>query len=251
MRSSKQEYNFSWIALGTVIAGTTLLLLFAGSENITAGGPLLLLTWAVTVTAVLFLYISTSVGTRKNTTAEQPSEKKVRHFRSEKKSTGNKEQFDIQGTAARIIRRLPMNEPPGEWGKQLLHMLVTKLEIMSGVFYYKNDKNIFESLSTYAYPLATEPYTFNEGEGLTGQAAKNRQVAIFRSIPDEYRDVFSGLGSGKPSYLAFVPILIGDEPVAIVEMAGFRWAEENLEQCFQIIARELTEKISKTKEDEQ
>lgn len=264
MRSSKREYLFSWIALGILIAGATLLLLLAGSENST--GPLLLLTWAGTVSAAIFLFIIAS-GRILKIPAEKPSEEKIRHFRSDKKTAGKKEQFDIRGTAGKIVRRLPMNEPPGEWGHQLLHLLVAELQMMSGIFYYKNDQNLFESLSTYAYPHPTEPYSFTEGEGLTGQAAKNRQVTIFRSIPDEYRAVFSGLGSGKPSYLAAVPILVGDEPVAVIEIAGFKWAEENLEQFFQIIARELAEKISgassingeeqpappqgKTKEDEQ
>lgn len=267
MRSSRQKYLFSWIALGVLIAGATLLLLLAGSENSTATGPLLLLTWGVTVAAAIFLFIIASGLILKNPTPEQPSEEKIRHIRSDRKTAGKKDQFDIRETAGKIVRRLSISDSPKEWGHQLIHILVTELQIMSGIFYYKNDQNLFESLSTYAYPHPTEPYTFTEGEGLTGQAAKNRQVTVFRSIPDEYRAVFSGLGSGKPSYLAIVPILVGDEPVAVIEIAGFRWAEENLEQFFQLIARELAEKISgassingekqpappqgKTKEDEQ
>lgn len=246
MKSSKREYIFSWIALGITIAGATLLLLLAGSENSTATGPLLLFAWAVTVSAALFLFVIASGMILRKSAIEQPSEEKIRHFRSDKKTAGKKELFDIQGTAGKIVRRLSINDSPKEWGSQLLHLLVAELEIMSGIFYHKNDQNLFESLSTFAYPNPTEPYTFTEGEGLTGQAAKNRQVAIFRSIPDEYRAVFSGLGSGKPSYLAVVPILIENEPVAVIEIAGFRWAEENLEQFFQIIARELAEKISGT-----
>ena len=251
MRSSKRIYLFSWIALGIILAGATLLLLLAGSENSTAAGPLLLLTWVVTVAAALFLFIVASGRFLKKPAAEQPPEENTRHIRSDRKAAGKQEKFDIQGIAGKIVRRLSMDDPPKEWGKQLLHMLVAELEIMSGIFYYKNDKKLFESLSTFAYPHPTEPYTFTEGEGLTGQAAKNRQVAVYRSIPAEYRSVFSGLGSGKPSYLAVVPVLVGDEPVAVIELAGFRWAEENLEQFFQIIARELAEKINKTKEDEQ
>jgi hypothetical protein len=256
MRSSKQKYLFSWIALGTMIAGGTLLLLLAGSEKSTPAGPLLLLIWVVTVAAAICLFILSSDRITKNIPVEQPSEeKKIRHIRSERKAAGKKEQFDISAIAGRIVRRLSPDHPPKEWGHQMLHQLVAELEVMSGIFYYKNDQNIFESLSTYAYPHPTGPYTFTEGEGLTGQAAKNRQVTIFRSIPDDYRNVFSGLGSGKPSYLAIVPILAADEPVAVIEIAGFRWAEENLEQLFQIIARELTEKINqlppqgKTKKD--
>ncbi|MDA3823454.1 MAG: GAF domain-containing protein, partial [Bacteroidales bacterium] len=147
-----------------------------------------------------------------------------------------------------IVRRVNPNDNPEKWGLQLLKQLVAEIEIMSGLFYFKNEKNIFESASTYAYPLSIEPYSFAAGEGITGQVAKNKQISVYRSIPEDYKEVFSGLGKEKPSYLAIIPILIEDVTIAVIEIAGFKWSDEKLEQLFQIIARGLSEKIQENNE---
>ena len=238
-----KKYLLEWIALVTVILGAMLLLLIAVSgANIRF--ILLLLLWIMVVAPAIYLFVSASNRSLKNVKIETPSGEGMKPPRSGKKVSAKQEAFDIKGAAARIIRRIDPTGDPKKWGGQLLKLLVADLEIMSGIFYHINETSTFESLSTYAYPHASGPYSFIEGEGLTGQAVKNRQVTVFRSIPDEYMAVFSGLGAGKPAYLAIVPILSANEPVAVVEIAGFRWSEENLEQFFQIIARELTEKIN-------
>ncbi|MDT8432403.1 MAG: GAF domain-containing protein, partial [Bacteroidales bacterium] len=84
---------------------------------------------------------------------------------------------------------------------------------------------------------------FVEGEGLNGQVAKNGQVQVIRNIPDHYATVFSGLGSGKPAYLAIIPLVANEHTLAVIEVAGFRWSDDNLEQLFHVIARTLSEKI--------
>ena len=238
-----KKYLLGWIALITAIMGALLLLLIAGS-GASKSFILLLLCWIMVVAPAIYLFISASDRSLKELKIEKTSGEDMKPSLSRKKASAKQESFDIKGAAARIVRRINPTGDPKNWGGQLLKLLVAELEIMSGIFYHINETGTFESLSTYAYPHTSEPYTFIKGEGLTGQAVKNRQVTLFRSIPDEYMAVFSGLGSGKPAYLAIVPILTANEPVAVVEIAGFRWSEENLEQFFQIIARELAEKIN-------
>lgn len=259
MISKNKIQIFSWTALGMVITGTASLVIIAGAEieNGTRN-ILLLLAWLWVVVPAFWLFRTATDKVLKGASPASPGDIPVRHTPAAKRNPGKKEHFDIQGIAGKIVRRVSPAGNPETWGSDLLRLLVSELEIMSGVFYYKKEDHRFVSLNTYAYPHTTEPYSFVEGEGLTGQAAKNRQVAVYRSVPDEYTSVFSGLGSGKPSYLAIVPVVISNTPVAVLEIAGFRWAEENLEQFFQIIARGLAEKMGragdksgKTGEDEQ
>ncbi len=242
MNKKTRKYLLGWIALVTVILGALLLLLIAGSDT-SISIILLLLLWIMVVASAVYLFASASDRFLKELKNETSSKENTGSSHPGKKIPAKQESFDIKGSAARIVRRVDPTIDPKKWGGQLLKLLVTELEIMSGIFYHSNENRVFESLSTYAYPHTSDPYSFREGEGLTGQAVKNRQVTIFRSIPDEYMAVFSGLGSGKPAYLAIFPILAANKPVAVVEIAGFRWSEENLEQFFQIITRELTEKI--------
>ncbi|MEX0982035.1 MAG: GAF domain-containing protein [Bacteroidales bacterium] len=248
MNKKKRNYLLGWIALVTLILGALLLLLIAGSDT-SISFILLLLLWIMVIAPAIYLFVSATDRFLKEMRNETPSGEVVSPSRSGKRISAKQESFDIKGAAAKIVRRIDPTGDPKKWGGQLLKLLVTELEIMSGIFYHITATRTFESFSTYAYPHTSEPYSFREGEGLTGQAVKNRQVTILRSIPDDYMAVFSGLGSGKPAYLAIVPILSANEPVAVVEIAGFRWSEENLEQFFQIITRELTEKISSGSSD--
>ncbi len=245
MDSKKKIMIFSWTALGMVISGTAFLVIIAGTE-IENGmrNILLLLAWLWVVVPAFGLFRTATNKALKGVSPASHGDSPVHHTPAAIRKPGKKDQFDIQGIAGKIVRRVSPAGDPEAWGGELLRLLVGELEIMSGVFYYKQEDLRFVSLNTYAYPHTMEPYSFNEGEGLTGQAVKNRQVSIYRSIPEDYIGVFSGLGSGKPAYLAIVPIVTGDTPVAVLEIAGFRWAEENLEQFFHIIGRELAEKIA-------
>jgi hypothetical protein len=244
MNIRKRQYILSWIALGILIPGITLLLILP--KSIHTPGPSLFISmtlWMATITAAIWLFLKATGNALLKSSGEAGiQETAAKTTLPPKKPENIQEQLDISAIAKKIVRRISPSDDPAKWGKQLLSMLVSEIEIMSGIFYFRNSENRYESLSTFAYPRLEEPYSFTEGEGLSGQAVKNRQVAVYRSIPDDYTEVFSGLGSGKPLYLAFVPILIEDQPVALLELAGFKWADEKLEQFFQIIAREITAK---------
>jgi hypothetical protein len=244
MYSKRKTDIFSWIALGMVITGAASLLIIAGAEiEYGTRNILFLLAWLWVVVPAFRLFKTATDKALKRAETALHDDIPVQQIPANKKSPGKKEHFDIQGIAGKIVRRVSPAGDPEALGNDLLRLLVSELEIMSGIFYYKKADQRFVSLNTYAYPHSTDPYSFAEGEGLTGQAVKNRQVSVYRSVPEEYTSVFSGLGSGKPSYLAIVPVVIGNIPVAVLEIAGFRWAEENLEQFFQIIARGLAEKM--------
>ncbi len=245
MKHKNRIQVFNWTALGLVISGTVAMVIIAGGGiKISTRNILLLLGWIWVVVPAFWLFFAATLKSLQENTGSTPGDAPLLKTPLVKKSPGKKEQFDIQGIANKIVRRVSPGDDPGEWGNNLLTLLTGELEIMSGVFYYKNENQQYESLSTYAYPHTNEPYIFSEGEGLTGQAVKNRQVIVYREIPDDYLKVFSGLGSGTPSYLAIMPVVSGDTPVAALEITGFRWVEENLEQFLQIIARGLAEKLS-------
>jgi len=164
--------------------------------------------------------------------------------REKKQATSESESLDIDPVARKILRRISPSSPPAKWGNELLGMLSSELEIMSGVFYFRNRKNVFESQATFSFAHVHEPYTFKEGEGLTGQAASNRTITVYRTIPEEYSEVFSGLGKINPTYLAIVPIVVKEKCIAVFECAGFKFAAPEVEHLFQIVAREIASKIA-------
>lgn len=241
MNLNSKRTVINWIALVILVLSATTLVVLTGvrAESITSLWLSLPL-WVLLVLAGGWLFAGTTTGS-----APEPpppaSANPVTTMPSTRKKQ-QKEGFDMQSVTRKIVRRTgtgPGREPE-KWGENLLKQLVDELEIMSGVFYVKDPGGVFKSAFTYACPHTTGPYIFSEGEGLTGQAVKNRQITIYRAIPDDYTSVFSGLGSGKPAYLAIVPLETDNEITAVLEVAGFKWSEENLEQFFQVLTRELT-----------
>ncbi len=246
MNFNKQEYLLSWAALLVILLSGTFLVLvpYLDLPTFKINFILSLISWTLIAVSSIYLF---TLASRSNllislTQPEQDKKEKTVSRENRQKEKPEQESLDIQAISKKIVRRVSAGDNPEEWGRQLLSILVSEIELMSGIFYYKNDKNIFESLTTFAYPHATSPYSFKEGEGLTGHVAKSKQVTVFRSIPDEYTEVFSGLGKGKPSYLAVVPFVKENKTIAVLELAGFRFSGDNLEQLFQIISRELVDK---------
>ena len=154
-----------------------------------------------------------------------------------------KQVLDFAATARKLVRRIPDDTPLEEWGKSLLKNLSRELEIMSGIFYVKK-RGQFEAVATYALTSPGEPYNFKPGEGLTGQVARDRQIKVLTRLPDEYMEVFSGLGKSKPSYLAIVPLLHKNQTVAVLECTGYRHQAGELEGMFRIFARDVMDKYS-------
>ncbi|MFO7933236.1 MAG: GAF domain-containing protein [Bacteroidales bacterium] len=130
-----------------------------------------------------------------------------------------------------------------ETGNMLLQNLAREVEIMAGIFYVKK-KDRFEATSTYAIVSPDEPGSFKEGEGLTGQVAKNRQVMVITDLPGDHLEVFSGLGKAKPAYLAIAPLVRRNRTVAVLECSGYRYDPHDIENMLRILSRDLMQKRS-------
>lgn len=243
------KYSISWLALILLIGAATmgLAVSFQSLEPGAHDIVFLTLAWVLVVASGIWLFIYASKeNLRRGMEKEEAKimESKPERKRESKKAISETDSLDIDSVARKIVRRTSPDEAPAEWGKDLLAMLSSELEIMSGVFFHKNNKNIFESVASFASSHAHEPYTFKEGEGLTGQVVMNKQLALYTTIPDDYSEVFSGLGKVKPSYLAIVPIIVKNKCIAVFECAGFKYTSAEIEHVLQIVSRELAAKIA-------
>ena len=162
---------------------------------------------------------------------------------SGKNASKDKQELDFAATARKLVRRTPENASLEDACKGLMKNLARELEIMAGVVYIRK-KSLFETVSTYALASSTEPYNFREGEGLTGQVARNQQVMVLTRLPEDHLEVYSGLGQSKPAYLAIVPLIHKNKTVAVLECSGYRYDPHDIENMFRIFSRELMDKLS-------
>lgn len=94
------------------------------------------------------------------------------------------------------------------FAEQLLKNISKSFEIVQGTYFAKNEKtNEFKFVAGYAFYSETQPQSFNEGETLPGQVAKNRETLLLEQIPEGYITILSGLGKGTPRNLLLVPII--------------------------------------------
>ena len=250
MQAGRIRYILTWTALVLFLLCSTLLVVAAWNSQLTGdfSPPLVLLLWILICISGIYLFML-AVKKAHRQWINEKRELETEEARKKQKPSGsggpspqNKE-LDFTSSARKIVRRIPENIVMDQLGQLLLKNLARELEIMSGIFYIEN-KGVFTAEATYAISSHTEPHTFKSGEGLTGQAARNRQIMVLNRLPEGYTEVFSGLGKAVPAYLAIVPLVHRGHTLAVVEFTGYRYEPGAIENMLRILARDLMDKLA-------
>jgi hypothetical protein len=250
MRKSRVQYLMTWVAFGLLLSSGLGLMILSWNGAL-SGAPspsIMVLLWVIMTAAGIYLFMFAVKKAHRIWIDEKRSKKEAEEAEARAvartRSLSRKEKaLDVVSTARKLVRKIPEEESLAKSGMQLLKNLASELEIMSGILYIRG-KNDFNAVATYALATSEEPYSFIEGEGLTGQAAANQQIMVLTHIPEEHREVYSGLGKSEPSYLAIVPLVFQDKTIAVLECSGFRYETRDIEAMFRVFARDLMAKIS-------
>ncbi|MFC8510835.1 HAMP domain-containing protein [Streptomyces sp. NPDC057411] len=73
--------------------------------------------------------------------------------------------------------------------------------------------------ASYGLPSGP-PRRFRVGEGLVGQAARDRRALLVEPVPPGYATVSSAVGSGDPAALVVLPIVVEGQVLGAVELAS-------------------------------
>ncbi|MDH6371240.1 two-component system chemotaxis sensor kinase CheA [Paenibacillus sp. PastF-3] len=86
----------------------------------------------------------------------------------------------------------------------------------------EHDQDLLNRTSTFGGSSnITDHRTFQIGEGLVGQCAKEARLMHIQDLPENYINIQSGLGVSAPKSLLLFPVSFSDEVVAVVEIATF------------------------------
>jgi hypothetical protein len=247
MRKSTLRYIFTWASLLLLLTGSVFLVVISWNSRVTGtfSPPLVVMLWLIISASGIYLFmLAVKKAHRQWITEKRELEKEKAPSKqaapAKDPSAGS---MDFAAVARKLVRKTPENAALKDLGEGLLKNLSRELEIMSGIFYLEN-KGSFQAVSTYATLASQDPYEFKLGEGLTGQAARNQQLMVLSRLPEEYLEVYSGLGKSLPSYLAIVPLVHKGRTVAVIECSGYRYNPHEIENMFRIFARELMNKLS-------
>ena len=107
-------------------------------------------------------------------------------------------------------------------GEKIITILSEYTKAQMGALYLLEDKTL-KLHASYAYTRRKGvTQEFNIGEGIIGQAAKERKVIIVEMLPDDYMSIESGLGQSKPKSVLTIPIASHEKLYGVLELAYFK-----------------------------
>jgi CheY-like chemotaxis protein/signal transduction histidine kinase/CHASE3 domain sensor protein len=105
-------------------------------------------------------------------------------------------------------------------GNNLLGFLAGFVEAQVGAVYIA-DAGQYRRFAAYAIPADDSVATVRPGDGMVGQAAKDKRVLRVRDVPAGYLPISSGIGRGVPNELVVIPAGIDGVVHAVLELGFF------------------------------
>jgi len=129
---------------------------------------------------------------------------------------------------------------------QVVAFLASYTGAKVGTFYIMNDNSELELHASYAFVNRKSiKREIKEGEGIVGQAIRERTHIILSSIPDDYITIDSSLGDTPPHALIALPILLKDEVLGAIELGALESFNEQ-QVTFLVAASEAIATMVKT-----
>jgi len=130
----------------------------------------------------------------------------------------------LQSGQAQLNERMSGDQQLTELGEKALKFLAEYLDAQVGAIFIEEGDS-FRQFATYAVPGPKNlPQTFAAGEGLLGQAVKDKRAYLIRDVPEGYLSVASGLGQSRPQRLMIAPMKVDGAVNAVIELGFFHAA---------------------------
>jgi signal transduction histidine kinase/HAMP domain-containing protein len=139
----------------------------------------------------------------------------------------NVEQDWLKTNLERFSRMLQGQRDLAEVSSMILSELAPLVSAQHGVFYSmtsppEGGEPVLQLEAGYGYEERKHLSTsFQVGQGLVGQCAKEKKRILLTDVPDDYVRINSGLGESRPLNIIVLPVLFEGSVRAVVELASF------------------------------
>ena len=137
----------------------------------------------------------------------------------------NKEQDWLKTNLARFTRMLQGQRDLLTVAENVLSELTALVKAQHGSFFMADSEDgriVLKLFASYAFKeRKTVSSVFGLGEGLVGQAARERKRILVTNVPSDYVRISSSLGEGIPFNIVVVPITFEGEIKGVLELASF------------------------------
>ena len=213
-------------------------------------GAIVSILLSAAVAVALFLQTTRAISKNQGLSDEVASLKRTIKASQQKEvvvETTTEITIDTNAEAEKLIPNAEVDDQVS-FLEKLLSNIAKQHDIVQGLAYLKDtETGIFSFKAGYAFYTETAPPTYTEGETLSGQVAKNKQILNISDIPSDYITILSGLGKGSPKHLLIIPILgIDEQCIGIIELASFSRINSANEEIFALLGKKLGVLITNT-----
>jgi len=209
-----EEINTTfWLALLAVITGLSIAIFLGRHLTI----PIREMTNAMESLANDKVSIDIPFLTRKDEIGRMANTVQVFKNNAIKAKTGSSE----------IFRSLQAAENINDFCSDAISRLCKILHGGHGALYVLESDNVLRQKGSFGFQQRKS--LNNElalGQGLSGQAALEKQQLIVASLPDDYIMISSALGESKPKAIIATPIIHKDKLLGVIEIATFEEIDE-------------------------
>jgi len=118
-----------------------------------------------------------------------------------------------------------------------------------GVFYLADEARNLTLASSYAYQRRKHlSDSIAPGEGIVGQAVKEKQLISIANVPKDYISVNSGLGEAAPCHLVVLPLVVEGSVKGAIELGFFGEFSDQTFELFERISESIAVAINSARD---
>ena len=134
-------------------------------------------------------------------------------------------------------------------GNNLLGFLAGFVEAQVGAVYIA-EAGQYRRFAAYAIPANEYIESVRPGDGLVGQAAKDKRALRVRDVPDGYLPISSGIGKGTPNELVVIPASIDGVVQAVLELGFFGATDADQRELLSRVSESIAVAVRAAKDRE-
>jgi signal transduction histidine kinase/CheY-like chemotaxis protein/CHASE3 domain sensor protein len=135
-------------------------------------------------------------------------------------------------------------------GNNVLSFLAGYLNAQVGAIYMAEADGRFRRCAGFAIPPQhhTQADVLRPGDGLVGQAARDRRIMAVENVPANYLPVASSLGSTPPAHLLIAPVSINNVVSAVIELGFLQPGHPSDTELLQRVGEAVAMAVSSSKD---
>jgi signal transduction histidine kinase/CheY-like chemotaxis protein/CHASE3 domain sensor protein len=146
-----------------------------------------------------------------------------------------------------LSEQMQGDQPLEKLGGNLLGFLAGFVEAQVGAVYIA-EAGQYRRFATYAIPADESVASVRPGDGLVGQAAKDKRALRVRDVPAGYLPISSAIGKGTPNELVVIPASIDGVVQAVMELGFFGATDADQRELLSRVAESIAVAVRAAKD---